>query len=344
MQNYRCDGDVLKAALAYLEAGFSVIPCHAKSKRPAIPSWKQFEERRMTPQEAEKAFRDAEAIGMICGAVSGNLECPDFDCRGVRTFPFFKRVLDERPHIVEAGYFQKTQSGGDHFVYRCEAPVDGNRKLAVRPIRTDGAGSFTYRGQKPQRTIHAYGEEIALFTTIETRGEGGYFLTDPSPGYERFSGVLSRLKPISKSDRDYLMQVALDLNEWTPPRPPKPASKPVSLPKPGRTGGSVIEAFNAQMSPMLLLEQAGWIRAGGEGTAKHGGHAVRVRRPGKEQEPSGAVIDDRIFVCFSTNAPPFEETRSDRKKGYNAFQVYSMLNHGGDHKQAARDLWQRGYR
>ena len=70
--------------------------------------------------------------------------------------------------LVEACPLIETPSGGRHLLYRCEAPVAGNQKLAEEAVEvpegTDGARLMD-------------GKWVKIETMIETRGEGGYVLT-----------------------------------------------------------------------------------------------------------------------------------------------------------------------
>ena len=60
--------DFVKAAIEYLSMNLSVIP--VKDKIPTMP-WKEFQERRMTKQEARKFFQNAEGIAVVTGKISG---------------------------------------------------------------------------------------------------------------------------------------------------------------------------------------------------------------------------------------------------------------------------------
>ena len=86
---------------SYLEAGLSFIPCVRVEKRPAswllptiqtsdgrgVRSWKPFQQRRPTETEVQAWLRrgwlqprgKANALAVITGQVSGNLEVLDFD-------------------------------------------------------------------------------------------------------------------------------------------------------------------------------------------------------------------------------------------------------------------------
>lgn len=70
------------AALAYLAAGFSVIPIAPQTKRPLVP-WAEFESRRATPAEVSAWYRahPCAGVAIVCGAVSGRLAVVDFDPR-----------------------------------------------------------------------------------------------------------------------------------------------------------------------------------------------------------------------------------------------------------------------
>ena len=78
---------VYDSAIAMLSAGFSVLSCnhHDKyhdgddPKKPTVHSWTPYQKKPMTTTEAKKRFVSGVSIGVICGKVSGNLECLDFD-------------------------------------------------------------------------------------------------------------------------------------------------------------------------------------------------------------------------------------------------------------------------
>lgn len=62
-------------------------------------------------------------------------------------------------------------------------------------------------------------------------------------------------------------------------------------------------------------------------------------RPGKDPRLGhSATLKDGVFFPFSSNAAPFEPGR-----GYNAYQVYALLEHGNDFKAATAALLEKGY-
>jgi putative DNA primase/helicase len=67
--------DILLTALEFANEGICVVPVATDgSKRPAIASWKQYQETMPTTSELMTWFGSAEGVGVICGKVSGNLE------------------------------------------------------------------------------------------------------------------------------------------------------------------------------------------------------------------------------------------------------------------------------
>ena len=71
-----------ETALNYLAAGLSVLPADKALKRPTM-AWKDYQQHRPTAAEVENWFSDRHnAICLICGKVSGNLEVIDFDQHG----------------------------------------------------------------------------------------------------------------------------------------------------------------------------------------------------------------------------------------------------------------------
>ncbi len=62
-----------------LSHGFSIVPIRA-DKRPAC-KWKQYQSEPMTETEYDSLFRGAKGGALVCGVVSGNLECVDIDLK-----------------------------------------------------------------------------------------------------------------------------------------------------------------------------------------------------------------------------------------------------------------------
>jgi hypothetical protein len=91
--------NVKNAALSLLNNDFSVIPCHP-DKRPAVPTWKAYQQAPMTAIEAEKLFTSGTSLAVIAGKVSGNLECMDFDNPSLFD-PFLETLTEVAPDLQD---------------------------------------------------------------------------------------------------------------------------------------------------------------------------------------------------------------------------------------------------
>jgi len=284
----------VRAALELLEAGFSVIPCKA-DKRPTISSWSRLQETAMTHHEAEQNFPPGARLGVIAGRVSGNLECLDFD--DPDTFePFLETVSMRDTTLPKLLVKRKTPSGGYHLIYRSQMEVGGNVKLAM-----------SQDGKKVR---------------IETRGEGGYFLTSPSPGYSILEHNLLECPTLTADQVKILHDTArmFDLRHIT--KSPKLNGKGMDN---SNSPGSM---FNSTHNIEDGLNYYGW-RKDSRTTAGYG-----WTRPGKEKGCSGVLLDTTgNFYCWSSNASPLEPQRS-----YDAFGLMVAYKHGGDFSAAAKRL------
>ena len=167
---------LLPSALAYRERGLSVLPAKRLAKRPSLPGWKNFQLR--IPQErqvVEWFSKPEDAICVVTGQVSGNLEMLDFD-RGGDRFEAWNEQIP--PELLARLVIESSQSGGKHVIYRCSEPINGNMKLAMG--FRDGA----------------------MVTLIETRGEGGLFLCAPTLGYSLEQGSLTEIPVLTPQERE----------------------------------------------------------------------------------------------------------------------------------------------
>jgi len=328
-----------KQAHVYLSAGLCVLPARRDQKRPTV-AWKAFQKRLPTSSEIDAWFANGHsALCLLTGEVSGRLELIDFDNGGELFQQWCDKVRAVAPGLLERLVLSRTQSDGRHAVYRHEAEICGNLKLAQRRS----------------------GDKIT--TLIETRGEGGLFLCAPTDGYELIQGDLCDLPVLTEPERDVLLQAAWDLNEYMPPvvdgpkgsanlghRGPLSAHSSNNSPLSAHPANNPpISAHDADSAPMSadnshrpgddfndrgdvgsMLEQYGWVRT-------KGGENEYWRRPGKESGTS-ATLKDRVFYVFSSNASPFEPNQA-----YSPFAVCALLDHGGDYEQAASSLRQLGY-
>ena len=337
-----------QAARTYLDAGLCVLPAHRAEKRPAIKGkWEPYKTRLPTTAEVDAWFaNDHDALCLVCGDVSGNLEMTDFDFAGELFDPWCKRVRAAAPGLLEKLVIEGTQSDGWHTACRYKEKVCGSMKLAQRkrPVRDEeitldkkGREVVVLHGKEYAVRVDDDGSKYAIITLIETRGEGGLFLCDPTEGYALVQGDFRNLPVLTAEERDILLRCAWELNEYVPPVAPRghtlaPGATGAKGTAGGPSGGGLRpgDDFNARGDVRAVLQQHGW-------TLAKGGENEYWRRPGKETGTS-ATLKDRVLYVFTSNAPPFEPDEP-----YSPFRVYALLEHAGDFEQAASALRAEGY-
>lgn len=163
--------NVREAAYDAYGAGLCVVPPREDgSKAPSGNKWKHWQNERPSKTQLEVWYGTGvrQGLGVICGNVSGDLECLEFEDQ--ETYHAYHELaeaagLRELLDRVEAGYSEATPGDGVHLLYRCEG-TGGNTKLARRPKRPE----------------EMTGQDDKIKTLIETRGEGGFVITAPSFG------------------------------------------------------------------------------------------------------------------------------------------------------------------
>lgn len=102
---------LLPAALAYADLGFSVLAC--EGKKPAV-NWTAFQSRAAHPDTIRKWDQVGllQNVGIICGAVSGNLVV--VDCDGWNAV---QKFTSEFPELVDTYIVTSGSGRGQHFYY-----------------------------------------------------------------------------------------------------------------------------------------------------------------------------------------------------------------------------------
>lgn len=304
----------IETALSFISAGLSVIPVRTvddpnEAKRPAVSSWKEYQSRIMNASEVETWFAATDRIAVVAGNVSGNLEILDFDVPKLCQ-KWFVEVESIDPALASSLYVEESPSGGHHVIYRFEAQVSGNQKIAMRP--TDA------------------GESVL----IETRGEGGYCLVAPTPGYIPKRGSILDLPVLSVGQRELLISIAATFDE----RPTKTRPDRKDLPDRKSTSNRPGDDYNSRGNWYELLEKYGWTLHSQRGIYDY------WTRPGKESGVSASLkwsedgCSARFFVfTSSTNFSTFAE------KSYDLFGAYALLEHEEDFTAAAAALRELGF-
>lgn len=300
---------MIDIAKKYFEAGLSVIP--VGDKKLPIGKWKDSMTKAIEPSGS--AWNGAQ-IGLVCGV--NNIEAIDIDCKydttGLLYTQYKKAIAEIDKSILEKLTVQKTRGNGYHFIYKC-AKIEGNKKLANRPPTEE---ELKENPKDKGRVL------------IETRGQGGYILCAPSPGYEVIYGDLLQIKEITTEDRDVLFAVAATFNQVFQKEIEKLPTK-----ENNRRELGCFDDYNSRANIGELLTNNGWKYVGTSNKNE------MYKRPGATDSKwsAGWHVDKKIFYVF-TSSSDFEAG-----KGYSASGVYCKLECRDDWKEAAKRLYDAGY-
>ena len=293
----------------YLQLGINTIAVNENKQ--AIFPWKVYQEQMVTEEELSRQMADnrAKGVAIICGSVSGNVEVIDIDTK-YETYDLWQAIKDAIPqelflklHIV------KTRSNGKHLIYKCEA-IEGNQKLAQRLP--------TLQEKKDNPSIKSY-------CIIETRGEGGYVVAPPTPGY---TIEQEGIHVITYDERESLFEIMRSFNEIFEEQVIEAHQRPSTK----DYGVSPFDDYNRRGDIVELMERNGWK------VVKQNSERIYFLRPGSQSEHSGSWnIGMGLFSVFSVNTPFLVQ------KGYKLSAVFSILETSGDFKLAARKLLDMGF-
>lgn len=294
----------------FIESGLSVIPIGGK-KIPTI-KWQKYQSVKMEDWEMS-CFLSASKIGIVSGAVSGNLEMIDIDVKYDITNSLYEDYIKEIPqHLFDRLVVQKTQNNGYHLIYRCKT-IGANQKLSQRPTTPE------------EKKVNPHEKCKVLF---ETRGEGGYFLSQPTQGYKIIQGKLSNISEITEIEREFLLELARCTNTY---EEPLYTPKEVILAEKNYTISPFDDFDNKCDVPQLLVEH-GWT------IARSDGNKFFMKRPNTENMWSGTYSRDKNwFTVFSTS------TEFEPLKAYKPYAVWAKLQGITDFIEVARELGKLGY-
>lgn len=261
--------DGLQIARNYMELGLNPLPIAPDKKAPMN------EEHNTVPLTLETIeLYPFEAIGVSTGILSGGLEAIDFDLKNAvdpqAIMKCFKAKVNK--DLLKVLVVQQTQSGGYHFIYRCE-DVSSSKKLAKNP------------------------EGKAI---IETRGEGGLIKCYPSEGYTLIQNSFDKIPIISPEQRLQLFVAAKMLNQTIRRDAMKRSSKE------DMTYFKKFPVYNEDPDiGIKLLEGGGWK------FHSEDSDWINMTRPDSKSGDihGGYHKEGKFFFCFSTAQDSFEEEK-----------------------------------
>ncbi len=308
--------------------GLSLIPVRDKQQGDYMPktpfgSWKFAQSRAMSESELWQMMEDkkTEAVALVCGKVSGNLELIDIDSKyfeGI-SIKLFKEIKSLRPDLYDKLRVHKTPSGGYHILYRIADGIpEKNQKLAEREKTEDEINQDIENGIKKPKKFVAF---------LETRGEGGFALMPPSMNY---SVHLDRPIPlISWSDRCELIQICRSFNENIP--------KQVSYTRKKIDNNTYDltpwEDFNENGDVVSLLNEYGWSIHRHQTAERY-----YFTRPGKDKGISASLTkSNNKFYPFTVS------TELESEKTYSPCDLLVIYRFNGDKKSAYKWMVDNGF-
>jgi len=309
--------EILTTALRFATQGIVVVPVAADgSKRPGLPSWKEFQDRHPNQDELLAWFNNdqVQGLGVITGPISGNLLMIEFEGRAIEQKLHLKAKdamkaagLEYIWETLTNGYSEMTPSGGIHFLVKIDGPaIEGNTKLASKAGEDGGC-------------------------LIETRGAGGFSICAPSSGtahptgqpWVMIAGSIETIPVISHFEMNELFTILSTFDEM-----PKPEITKQELTKREFNPALPGDDYNQRMTWEEILEPLGWKKVFTQA------EKTLWRRPGKSEGISASTNHGGYdtFYVFSTS------TTFEANKSYSKFAVYADLNHHDDFKQAAQAL------
>lgn len=314
----------LEGALAWHDAGCSILAIMADGSKKPQGQWKAFMENRAPRDRVEKWFKTSpmSGIGIVCGKVSGRLEM--LEVESIRMGSEFWNKIDREmgyQHVsdiwnklISEGYCETTPSGGIHILYRiADQDVPGNTKIAM--------------SQDNKQTF------------AETRGEGGFVVVAPSGGtvhktgesWACISGEVGTVPTITWEDRCKIheaLRVALD--ERVLPT----YERPVVGPAFDYTGTRPGDAYNADPSVTVydILTRNGWKYLG-----KMAGQDRYVHPLSSDMSTHSACTGYKGSEnLYAWSGLPKEDF-------YDKFSLLAHLEFNGDFSAAGKYLAAQGY-
>lgn len=311
--------ELLKVAIHYRELGLSVIATDALKQ--SLVSWKDFQTNPASIAQLTRMFNHPGAFGLavVTGKVSGNLEVIDIDSKYDLEGGLFKRLCSvtkiKNAELVDRLVMAQSRSGGYHFYYRCQE-AGPNQALARRSTTEE------------EKVIHPK-EKVKVL--IETRGQGGYIIVPPTPGYRFFQHDFSKIPEISTAERNLILSSARSINQYQEKQAAQIERRPSKI----RTAGEItpLDDYNLRGDVIGLLQKHGWVVV--DQTHKR----TYFRRPGDtDKRSSGSFNHDlNYFSVFSSS------TDFIPRAGYRPYAVYAMLECNGDYREAVKRLSKEGF-
>ena len=282
--------------IAKISTFVNTIP--TKNKIPVISSWKEFQKRRITKEEYIDWFQRGlynSQFAVLMGGIN-KLVCIDFDNKVEDLEKIFKESYSYLISKKIEFYSERTPSGGFHIILKCDdAENFKSEKIAINS------------------------KEEAF---IETKGEGGYVIVNPSPDYDiiniSFVEFLENARPV---DELSILQFLEFLKNYSYKKEMK--KNEVIIENNDKNLFKNDEEKNKALNFLLNeFTQAGWK------VLKETDDWLEIQRPGGDGITGGINKKEVFYYNFSTNAKNFDT------KGYNFIKTIQALKNFSSFKEA----------
>ena len=316
------DNKVLVRALEFLVEGIVPLPVNRfRQKAPAVSSWTQYQKERPSKEQVLEWFLKADGLGVLCGAVSGNLLMIELEGRAatLQTIDLLTHRAKENNILdlferLNSGYVERSPSGGLHWLLKSQGPIPGNEKFARR-----------------------IDENGVISVLAESRGEGGFVVVAPTSGlchptgngWHIIKGTPNSIPTFSEEEVDALRELFISLDEM----PKEQYREPITR---VRAEGITLpgDAFNQSVTWDELLIADGWTKLHTDSMGK-----TDWRRPGKDYGISATTNyqGNDLFHVFTSSVA------LDSDKSYSKFAYVALTKFGGDFNACANALRGQGY-
>lgn len=312
---------LIRAVEFYLE-GIVPLPVNRyRQKAPAVSSWTQYQTQMPSKEQVLEWFSKADGVGVLCGSISGNLLMIELEGRAatLQTIDLLTHRAKENNILdlfekLNSGYVERSPSGGLHWLLKSEGAIPGNEKFARR-----------------------IDENGVISVLAESRGEGGFVVTAPTPGichptgngWNIIRGNPKAIPTFTEEEVDALRELFISLDEM----PKEQFKEPITR---TRVEGSTLpgDDFNARTSWDEILIPDGWTKLHTDSMGK-----TDWRRPGKDYGISATTNyqGNDLFHIFTSSVA------LDSDRSYSKFAYIALTKFGGDFGSCANALRQKGY-
>jgi hypothetical protein len=313
---------ILARALEFYIEGIVPLPVNRhRQKAPAVSSWTQYQKEMPSQELILEWFSKADGLGVLCGQISGNLLMIELEGRAatLQTIDLLTHRAKENNILdlferLNSGYVERSPSGGLHWLLKSQGMIPGNEKFARR-----------------------IDENGVISVLAESRGEGGFVVTAPTPGichptgngWNIIRGNPKTIPTFSEEEVDALRELFISLDEM----PKEQFSEPITR---VRAEGQILpgDSFNQSITWDELLIPDGWTKLHTDTMGK-----TDWRRPGKDYGISATTNyqGNDLFHIFTSSVA------LDSDRSYSKFAYVALTKFGGDFNACANALRKEGY-